>query len=92
MLDGELEFTVGEETIRGGRGTFAHIPPGAVHTFANPGADTARWIGIFSPATGSDRLEGGGPAFANPAEPDLDLMTSVFARHRVEVLGGSRQG
>jgi mannose-6-phosphate isomerase-like protein (cupin superfamily) len=87
VLDGELEFLFGDRTVRGTRGTFAFIPAGTVHTFSNVGDATARWIGIFRPASGLTMLEEVAPAFAAAGPPDLELMASVFARHGVEVVG-----
>ena len=34
MLDGEVEFTVGDEVVRAGPGTWLSAPPGARHGFA----------------------------------------------------------
>ena len=89
VLEGDLEFLVGDDTIRVSRGGFAHIPPDTIHTFSNVGNTPARWIGIFSPATGLDMLEELAPAFANPGPPDLDLMGRVFGKYRVEVVGAA---
>jgi mannose-6-phosphate isomerase-like protein (cupin superfamily) len=87
VLDGELEFLVGERTVRGSRGTFAYIPGGTVHTFSNVGETTARWLGVFRPANGLAMLEELAPAFPAAGPPDLDLMGSVFAKYRVDVIG-----
>jgi mannose-6-phosphate isomerase-like protein (cupin superfamily) len=88
VLDGELEFLVGDSTVRGGRGTFAYIPAGTLHTFSNVGDGTARWVGIFRPANGLDMLREVAPAFANPGPPDLELMGRVFGKYQVEVVEG----
>jgi len=72
---------------RGTRGAFAHIPAETLHTFSNVGSTPARWIGIFSPASGLDMLEELAPAFANPGPPDLDVMDRVFGKYHVEVVG-----
>ena len=87
VLDGEFEFLVGEQTIRTAKGGFAYVPPETIHTFANVGSTTARWIGIFSPAVGLNMIEDLAPAFANPGPPDLDHMGRVFGRYQVEVVG-----
>jgi mannose-6-phosphate isomerase-like protein (cupin superfamily) len=89
VLDGDIEFLVGDDTIRSGRGGVAHIPPETIHTFSNVGTTPARWLGIFSPAKGLDMIEELAPAFANPGPPDMDLMGRVFGKHQVEVVGGS---
>lgn len=52
VLDGELEFTLGDETVRGGPGTFVFAPPGLVHGFKNPGPGRARFLNLHTPAGG----------------------------------------
>lgn len=88
VLEGELEFLVGDETVRASAGTVAHVPPGVVHTFSNPGSSTARFLGIFRPAAGLTMIEVLSPAFPHgPGEPDIARMMAVFAAHGVEVVG-----
>lgn len=53
VLEGELEFLVGNSTNRAPTGSFAYVPPGVVHTFFNPGEERARFIGIFSSSRGA---------------------------------------
>jgi mannose-6-phosphate isomerase-like protein (cupin superfamily) len=88
VLDGELDFLVGPDTVRAGRGTMAHIPPGTVHTFSNPGKTPARWIGIFRPASGLAMIEAVAEVFNAPGEPDVERLMAVFAAHGVEVPQG----
>jgi quercetin dioxygenase-like cupin family protein len=45
VLEGEIRFTVGDETRTGGPGTFAYIPRGVAHTFQVV-SERARWFGI----------------------------------------------
>jgi quercetin dioxygenase-like cupin family protein len=47
VLDGEVEFRVGNETSPAGRGTLAVVPPMAPHSIRNTGATTARVAGFF---------------------------------------------
>jgi quercetin dioxygenase-like cupin family protein len=54
LLEGELEFHLGEETITAGPGDFVNVPRGLVHNFQNAGSDTARMLLTFTPA-GIDR-------------------------------------
>ena len=51
VLEGELDFTLGRETLRGGPGTVAVVPPGVVHAFAGTGGP-ARFLNIHSPDSG----------------------------------------
>ena len=36
ILEGELEFVVGTQTVRAGQGSFVMVPIGVAHTFSNP--------------------------------------------------------
>ena len=50
VLDGEIEFSVGETTALGRRDTFVLVPGGVAHTFGNAGATEARLLVILAPA------------------------------------------
>jgi mannose-6-phosphate isomerase-like protein (cupin superfamily) len=52
VLDGELEFTVGGETVHAPAGTYLLVPQGVVHSFTNPGPGGARFLNIHAPETG----------------------------------------
>src|SRR5437879_13533325 len=49
VLEGELEFLAGTETVRAGQGAFVMVPIGAVHTFSNPTDKPARFLNTFTP-------------------------------------------
>jgi quercetin dioxygenase-like cupin family protein len=49
VLEGELEFTAGQETLRAGVGTSVSVPPRVVHSFTNPGPAGARFINVHTP-------------------------------------------
>jgi quercetin dioxygenase-like cupin family protein len=49
VVSGTVDFTVGETTHRAPAGTLAMIPPGAPHTFANPGDTPAVVLNTFTP-------------------------------------------
>ena len=52
VLEGEVEFTIGDEVKRAGPGTWVAAPPGTRHGFAIPGPGHARFINIHAPGTG----------------------------------------
>jgi mannose-6-phosphate isomerase-like protein (cupin superfamily) len=52
VLEGELEFVLGNDTVRAGAGTFVAAPPGLVHGFSNPGPARARFFNVHAPAAG----------------------------------------
>ena len=49
VLEGELEFHVGDEVVRGGPGTYALAPPGVVHFFRNVSEAPARAFNLHTP-------------------------------------------
>ncbi|KUN09483.1 cupin [Streptomyces yokosukanensis] len=49
VVSGTVHFTVGETTHVAPAGTLAMIPPGAPHTFANPGDTPAVMLNTFTP-------------------------------------------
>jgi quercetin dioxygenase-like cupin family protein len=50
VLEGEVELKLEGERRVLGPGSFALVPPGVVHTFANPGPKQARVLNIQQPA------------------------------------------
>jgi quercetin dioxygenase-like cupin family protein len=50
LLQGNVEFVLGEQTVVAGPGDFVNVPRGIVHRFQNAGNDTARIILTFTPA------------------------------------------
>src|SRR3982751_3564152 len=49
VLDGVVEFTLGDETRRAGPGTLVAVPPGIIHGFRNPGSARARILNLHAP-------------------------------------------
>ena len=52
VLDGKVEFVVGEGVTSGGPGTFVSAPPGSRHGFRNPGDGPIRLLNIHTPDAG----------------------------------------
>ena len=52
VLDGEVEFTVGDEAVRAGPGTWLSAPPGARHGFRNGGSGRTRVLNVHAPDAG----------------------------------------
>ncbi len=50
LIEGSVEFVLGEDTITAGPGDFVNVPRGTVHCFRNTGAETARMVLTFTPA------------------------------------------
>ena len=81
LLEGEIEFRLGDETITAVPGDFVNVPRGTVHNFRNVGTDTARMVLTFTPA-GIERFfeETLEPA-PNDAEDAPDNVDEVAARY-----------
>jgi quercetin dioxygenase-like cupin family protein len=52
VLEGEAEFTLGDEVVSAGPGTWVAAPVGAVHGFRNAGDGELRVLNIHAPSTG----------------------------------------
>jgi quercetin dioxygenase-like cupin family protein len=93
VLEGEIAFTVGDETQIGGPGAFVYIPRNVPHTFQIRSA-TARWFGVGTPA-GLDQwfFETGEvaqtltlpPAPVEP--PDIGAIIASLQAYGTETLG-----
>ncbi|HEV7180475.1 MAG TPA: cupin domain-containing protein [Candidatus Baltobacteraceae bacterium] len=82
VLEGEFEFTCGDDTVRGGPGTFVHAPRGIPHRYQNVGATPGRLLFTFCP--------GGIEAFfvemGNEKSLDKERVIEIARRHRITVL------
>jgi mannose-6-phosphate isomerase-like protein (cupin superfamily) len=60
VLEGEAEFTVGDEVFRAGPGTYVAAPIGVVHGFRNAGPGELKLLNVHSPNTGfAERMRRG---------------------------------
>jgi mannose-6-phosphate isomerase-like protein (cupin superfamily) len=80
VLDGEVEFTLGTETVRGGPGTFVLVPGGLAHTFGNPGPAPARTLVLHTPAMDQYFRELQA-LWSGPTPPDRDAELALMRRH-----------
>jgi quercetin dioxygenase-like cupin family protein len=48
--EGDLVFTLGDQTIHAKAGDLVHIPKGTVHTFTNKGTQNAKMLTVFAPS------------------------------------------
>ena len=55
VLEGEVEFQVGEELVRAGPGSFVAAPRGVTHGFRNVGGSELRMVNIHAPNAGFAR-------------------------------------
>ncbi len=83
VVEGTIDFLVGDETMRMEAGSFVDVPVGVVHDFHNPGPEAARLVGIATPgglsgyfASVEDHVRAG--TF------DIDVLTALRAKHDTE--------
>src|SRR5579859_4066929 len=92
VVEGEIQFYIGDEVKTGGPGSFVYIPRNVPHTFKVRSA-TARWFGIGLPA-GLDQwfFETGEPAKSltlpppPSAPPDVDAIVASLKAYGTDTL------
>lgn len=91
VLEGEVEFVVGERTIRAGAGSCVHLPRGIPHTYKNIGTSPSRTLAVITPGgfekffveVGEPATEGDPPP---EGEPDVDRIVRTGQKYGVEFL------
>ena len=99
VLDGEVEFLKGEDTVRAGVGQFVHVPRGVVHAFANAGQEPARFLGVVTPGGLHEKLLSSLGERAKietlpaPPEspPDAERFTAIMREYDSKVVPPSGQ-
>jgi mannose-6-phosphate isomerase-like protein (cupin superfamily) len=86
ILDGELEFLVGKQTVRAGPGTFVMVPIGVPHTFRNPTDKPARFLGTFTPRRYLNYFVELSQLFEATASPTPQQRADLMARYDTEVV------
>ena len=86
ILEGELEFLAGTQTVRASQGTFVMVPIGTVHTFSNPTEKPARFLNTFTPPLYLGYFE----ALSELLQADRDLnpqhLAALMAHYDTEVV------
>jgi quercetin dioxygenase-like cupin family protein len=94
MLEGELEFLKGEQTVRAVAGDFLHVDKGVIHGYTNMGSETARYVGIVTPGGLHEQLL---PALGEEATaeilppppagpPDMQKLIEIARTYGTELL------
>ena len=87
VLEGELEFLAGTETVRAGQGTFVMVPIGAVHTFSNPTDKPARFLNTFTPPLYIDYFEEMSKLIQAGGALTQQQVVELMARYKTEIVG-----
>lgn len=87
VVSGTARFTVGETDYDAPAGTLVMVPPGAPHTFANPGDEPAVLLNTFTPDLYvqyfrdlRDMIAGGRPLTAEATVEVMSRYATVPAR------------
>lgn len=93
-FDEALYVLAGELTMVRGRDRPAPVttgglilaPRGVRHTFANPHAEPARVLGIWTPGGALDFMAEIGAALPASGEPDRAELAEIYRRHHSEIV------
>lgn len=86
ILEGELEFLVGTETMRVSQGAFVMVTIGAIHTFSNPTDKPARFLNTFTPPLYIGYFEELSKLIGDGVALDPQQFAELMARYDTEVV------
>jgi mannose-6-phosphate isomerase-like protein (cupin superfamily) len=86
ILEGELEFLAGNQTVRASQGTFVMVPIGTVHTFSNPTEKPARFLNTFTPPLYLGYFEALSKLTQASIAPDPQQFAELMAHYDTEVV------
>jgi mannose-6-phosphate isomerase-like protein (cupin superfamily) len=86
VLEGELEFLAGAETVRASAGTFVMVPIGALHTFRNLTDRPARFLNTFTPPRYIHYFEEMSELLQAGVAPNSPQVTELMAHYDTEVI------
>jgi mannose-6-phosphate isomerase-like protein (cupin superfamily) len=81
VVSGTARFTVADKTYDAGPGTLVMIPPGAPHTFANPGDEATVLLNTFTPDLYVQYFRDLRDMIASGQPMTDDAVISVMARY-----------
>lgn len=87
VLEGELEFVIGEERMGLAKGSFILVPVGVPHTFANVGDTPAKFLNTFTPPDYINYFDEMAALVASgPLDPKM--AGEIMARYDTEMVTG----
>jgi quercetin dioxygenase-like cupin family protein len=81
VVEGEVDFRLGDETMTAAVGDFVNVPRGRVHCFHNSGTEAMRMILTFTPAGIEKFFEETLERALDPTAPTPDNVAEVAARY-----------
>lgn len=92
VLDGELEFHVGEEAFRASPGACVFVPPHVPHAFANHTAAPAKFLLIMSPPTHDRYFVELAKILARSGPPDSDAIAALRSKYDTQQFSSLQAG
>ncbi len=82
VLEGEVEYRLGDERVQGTTGSAVFVPPGVFHSFQNVSSGEARIAVVLSPAEALDMI-----VEIARVGPDPEKMAEVLGRYDSFLVG-----
>ncbi len=92
VLDGELEFRLGDETVTAAAGATVFVPPHVPHAFANRSDAPARFLLIMSPPTHDRYFDELAEILAVDGPPDSDAIADLRRRYDTQQISSLAAG
>jgi quercetin dioxygenase-like cupin family protein len=85
VLEGELQVTLGEQSMRAPKGSFFYVPKGMPHTIANTGPGAVKILVILTPPGYEGYWEEMAQHLACENAPDLAVVSSLREKYHLEM-------
>lgn len=86
VLDGELEFRLGDEVIAAGSGACVFVPPYVPHAFANRRQAPAKFLLLMSPPTHDRYFVELAEILEHTGPPDSEAIAALRAKYDTQQL------
>ena len=83
VLEGTLTVQVGDDELEAPPGTYACVPPGVLHTFANRSEQPVRFLNLNTPGGWEDYIRDLAAVMPADGPPDPRVLGEVLARYDV---------
>lgn len=91
VLEGQVEFQVGDETVQAIAGTTVYLPCDTPHAFTIVGDTPAKMLILLTPA-GLEKYFEELSQLPSDQPPDLEEICAISARYGIELLFGAGGG
>jgi mannose-6-phosphate isomerase-like protein (cupin superfamily) len=85
VVSGTVRFTSGEKSFEASARTLVMVPPGAPHTFANPGDEPAIMLNTFTPDLYVQYFRDVQNLAAGGERPTAEALAGVMVRYATEL-------